>query len=125
MTPAALSPADLHFIALAFREAKASLDAGGLPIGSVLARGAHLIASGHNQRVQHGDPIAHGEMDCLRKAGRQTHLSRHNALHVAVALHDVFGNAIVQFKIPARRHQRHGQSFGGNEAFLRSHMASR
>ena len=67
-----LSLADLRFVDLSFREAKTSLDAGGLPIGSVLARGDQLVASGHNRRVQHGDPIAHGEMDCLRKAGRQT-----------------------------------------------------
>ena len=30
-----------------------------------------LIAAGHNRRVQDGDPIAHGEMDCLRRAGRR------------------------------------------------------
>ena len=28
------------------------------------------VSRGHNQRVQQGDPIAHGEMDA-RKAGRQ------------------------------------------------------
>ncbi len=57
-----LSAADLRFIELSFHEARASVDAGGLPIGSALARGSQLIASGHNQRVQHGDPIAHGEI---------------------------------------------------------------
>jgi cytosine deaminase len=43
-----LTSVDLRFIDLSFREAKASLDAGGLPIGSLLARGDHLIASGNN-----------------------------------------------------------------------------
>jgi len=62
---------DQRFAELAFLEAKKSADNGGLPIGSVLARGDKLISSGHNQRVQSDDPIAHGEMDALRKAGRQ------------------------------------------------------
>ncbi|MHA7871726.1 MAG: nucleoside deaminase, partial [Hyphococcus sp.] len=62
---------DRRFADYAYLEAKKSADQGGLPIGSVLARGAVILASGHNQRVQCGDPIAHGEMDCLRKAGRQ------------------------------------------------------
>jgi creatinine deaminase len=114
-----LSPADLHFIALAFREAKASLDAGGLPIGSVLARGAHLIASGHNQRVQHGDPIAHGEMDCLRKAGRQK-TYRDTTLYTSLSPCMMCSGAIVQFKIP-RVVINDTVNFGGNEAFLRSH----
>nr|WP_307048695.1 hypothetical protein [Arthrobacter oryzae] len=30
-----------------------------------------VIASGHNERVQNADPIAHGEMSALRAAGRQ------------------------------------------------------
>lgn len=66
-----LTPFDANFIELSFGEARRSVEQGGLPIGAALARGASLIACGHNQRVQQGDPIAHGEMDCLRKAGRQ------------------------------------------------------
>ncbi|MGC2103591.1 MAG: nucleoside deaminase, partial [Candidatus Acidiferrum sp.] len=30
-----------------------------------------LFGSGHNRRVQDGDPSAHGETDAFRKAGRQ------------------------------------------------------
>ncbi|HEU0135221.1 MAG TPA: nucleoside deaminase, partial [Allosphingosinicella sp.] len=44
---------------------------GGVPVGSLLARGGEIVAEGWNRRVQLGDPIAHGEMDCLRNAGRQ------------------------------------------------------
>jgi len=45
---------------------------GGIPIGSSLldARG-NVIAAGHNQRVQSGDPTAHAEVDCVRRAGRR------------------------------------------------------
>ena len=114
-----MSAADFHFIALAFREAKASVDAGGLPIGSVLARGTVLIASGHNQRVQQGDPIAHGEMDALRKAGRQK-TYRDTTLYTSLSPCMMCAGTIVQFKIP-RVVINDTVNFGGNEAFLKSH----
>ena len=66
-----LNETDAAFLRLAYEEAKAGFDEGGCPIGSVLARGGDLVSQGRNQRVQKGDPIAHGEMDALRKAGRQ------------------------------------------------------
>ena len=37
----------------------------------MLVRGDQIIGRGHNRRVQHGDPMAHAEIDCLTKAGRQ------------------------------------------------------
>jgi len=114
-----LTEADRRFIELSFQEAKTSLDAGGLPIGSVLARGDQLIASGHNQRVQQGDPIAHGEMDCLRKAGRQT-TYRDTTLYASLSPCMMCAGTIVQFKIP-RVVISDTVNFGGNEAFLRSH----
>ncbi|GAB14968.1 cytosine deaminase [Arthrobacter globiformis NBRC 12137] len=42
--------------------AQKSLRQGGIPIGAALARDGVVIASGHNERVQNGDPIAHGEL---------------------------------------------------------------
>jgi cytosine/creatinine deaminase len=113
------SPADLRFIELSFEEARNSLTQGGLPIGSALARGEQLIASGHNQRVQHGDPIAHGEMDCLRKAGRQA-TYRDTTLYTSLSPCMMCSGTIVQFKIP-RVVISDTVNFGGNEAFLRSH----
>jgi cytosine deaminase len=56
----------------ALAEAKAGLAEGGLPIGSVLADAAgRIVARGHNLRVQSGDPTAHGEVVCIRNAGRR------------------------------------------------------
>lgn len=109
---------DLRFAELAFREARSSYDAGGLPIGSVLARGAAFIASGHNQRVQKGDPIAHGEMDCLRKAGRQK-TYRDTTLYTSLSPCMMCAGTIVQFKIP-RIVINDTVNFGGNEDFLRA-----
>lgn len=59
------------FLRAAIDEAKQGLAEGGLPIGSVLVRNGQIIGRGHNRRVQHGDPMAHAEIDCLTNAGRQ------------------------------------------------------
>jgi cytosine deaminase len=66
-----LSEHEAAFFDAAVAEAQAGLDEGGVPVGAALAKGGTLIASGRNERVQRGDPIAHGEMSCLRRAGRQ------------------------------------------------------
>ncbi len=57
---------------VALVEARVGLAEGGIPIGAaVFGADGLLVASGHNRRVQHGDPSAHGETDAFRKAGRQ------------------------------------------------------
>ncbi len=109
---------DRRFAELAFMEAKKSADNGGLPIGSVLAKGERLIASGHNQRVQKGDPIAHGEMDCLRKAGRQASY-KGMTLYTSLSPCMMCAGTIVQFKIP-RVVINDTKNFGGNEKWLAS-----
>ncbi len=116
---AGLSDWDRRFIELAFLEAKKSADTGGLPIGSVLAEGSRLLSSGHNQRVQNGDPIAHGEMDCLRKAGRQKSY-RGMTLYTSLSPCMMCSGTIVQFKIP-RVIINDTKNFGGNEQFLLDH----
>jgi cytosine deaminase len=56
----------------ALEEARAGLAEGGIPIGAALfdASGT-LLGSGHNQRVQRGDPSAHAETEAFRNAGRR------------------------------------------------------
>lgn len=112
-----LSPFDHQIIELAFLEAKMSADAGGLPIGSVLTRGETILAAGHNQRVQQEDPIAHGEMDALRKAGRQRTYAD-TTLYTSLSPCMMCSGTIVQFKIP-RVVINDTENFGGNEAFLK------
>ncbi len=59
-------------LAAAIAEARLGLSQGGLPIGSVLADAdGNIVASGHNLRVQSGDPTAHAETVCIRRAGRR------------------------------------------------------
>ena len=62
----------LSMLETAIEEARRGLAEGGIPIGAALFDNAGLLlGSGHNRRVQDGDPSAHGETDAFRKAGRQ------------------------------------------------------
>ncbi len=62
-------PAD-PFLRIAFEEALAGYEEGGLPIGAALVYRGKLIAQGRNRRVQEGNPILHAEMSCFQNAGR-------------------------------------------------------
>jgi creatinine deaminase len=110
---------DAECMAVAIAEAEAGLAEGGIPIGSVLAGPEGIIAAGHNRRVQQGDPIAHGEMDCLRRAGRQKSY-RGLTLYTTLSPCMMCTGTIIQFKI-GRLVIGENRTFGGNEALLRSH----
>jgi cytosine/creatinine deaminase len=114
---AQLSPTDAKFLRMAYEEAKAGFDEGGCPIGSVLAEGERLIARGRNQRVQQSDPIAHGEMDCLRKAGRQRSYHR-MTLYTSLSPCMMCTGTVIQFGIP-RVVIGEAQNFPGNPDLLR------
>jgi len=113
-----LNETDRKFLRVAFEEAKAGFDEGGCPIGSVLARGDVLVSQGRNQRVQQGDPIAHGDMDALRKAGRQKSY-RDMTIYTSLSPCMMCSGTIIQFGIP-RVVIGENTTFGGNEDFLRS-----
>ena len=113
---------DLKWMEKALQQAQDSFDQGGLPIGSVLVRNHpsgedELIGEGHNQRVQQGDPIAHGEMDCIRNAGRQRSY-RDTTIYTTLSPCMMCSGTIVQFRIP-RVVIGENRNFGGNEDFLR------
>ena len=113
-----LSENDMLLLKAAYNEAKSGFDEGGCPIGSVLARNGEIIAKGRNQRVQKGDPIAHGEMDALRKAGRQKSY-QDTTLYTSLSPCMMCSGTIIQFGIP-RIVIGENINFGGNEDFLRS-----
>src|SRR5687767_7422308 len=52
-----------------------------------------------NERVQHGDPIAHGEISALRAAGRQK-TYRDTTLYTTLAPCAMCTGTIIQFEIP-------------------------
>jgi len=59
-------------LAVALAEARKGLAEGGLPVGAaIFDKDGKLLGSGHNRRVQNGDPSMHGETDAFRNAGRQ------------------------------------------------------
>lgn len=102
----------------AYEAARKSLAEGGIPIGAALARNGQVIASGHNERVQHGDPIAHGEMSALRAAGRQKSY-RDTTLYTTLAPCAMCTGTIIQFKIP-RVVVGEARTFDGEFELLRS-----
>ncbi len=110
------SRADRDFMALAYEEAKIGFDEGGLPIGAVLVEDGAAIARGRNRRIQEGDPIAHGEMDCLRRAGRRPHYKTVR-LYTTLSPCMMCAGTILQFGIQ-RVVVGEDRNFAGNLGFL-------
>lgn len=117
MTSAFPFPVEREAVDACYELALKSYREGGLPIGAVLWRDGAIVARGHNRRVQQGDPILHGEMDCLRNAGRQASY-RDTVLYTSLSPCMMCAGTIVQFKIP-RVVICENRNFGGNEDFLR------
>ena len=106
-------------LAIAITQASKSASEGGIPIGAVLVDDHGVVAVGYNRRVQDGNPIAHGEMDCLRNAGRRKDY-RDVTLYTTLTPCMMCAGTIVQFKIP-RVVIGENRTFRGNEEFLRAH----
>jgi cytosine deaminase len=107
-----------HSFEAAFHAAQQSLREGGIPIGAALARDGEVVASGHNERVQQGDPTAHGEISALRAAGRQKSY-RDTTLYTTLAPCAMCTGTILQFKIP-RVVVGEDASYAGELDYLRS-----
>jgi cytosine deaminase len=108
------------FLQAAIDEAKLSLSERGIPIGSVLVSEGKIIGRGHNCRVQTGSPIDHGEMNCLRKAGRlPSSVYRSSTMYSTLSPCPMCSGAIVLYKIP---HVIVGENrnFLGAEDYMRS-----
>jgi cytosine deaminase len=108
----------MEMMALALQQARASLDAGGVPVGAVLAAGGEVIAAGHNERVQQGDPVAHGEISALRNAGRRGSYAD-TTLYTTLSPCQMCTGAILLFQIP-RVVVGEASTFAGDLSFLRS-----
>ncbi len=107
------------FMQAAIDQALKSLSEGGIPIGSVLVRDGQLIAEGHNQRVQKLNPILHGEMDCLLKAGRIGSY-RDTVIYSTLMPCYMCAGTIVQFNIP-KVIVGESRTFAGAREFMESH----
>jgi len=111
---------DQKFMKIALAQAQKSLDEGGIPIGACLVIDGQVVAKGHNQRVQQNNPILHGEMDCLAKAGRlkpKDYLR--SALYATLSPCHMCSGAVLLYKIP-RVVMAENKTFVGAEDWLRA-----
>lgn len=88
-----------HFMHLAYEQALKSYNEGGCPIGSVIVdQNGEILGIGHNNLVQEGNPILHGEMSAMRNAGRMP-TRRHTTLYTTLSPCMMCTGTIIQFKI--------------------------
>ena len=101
-------------------QARKSLAEGGIPIGSVLVHEGKIIGRGHNCRVQTGSAIDHGEMNCLRNAGRlSASVYRNSTIYSTLSPCPMCSGAIVLYKIP-RVVVGENVTFQGAEEYMRA-----
>ena len=109
-----------RFLNAAIAQARKSIAEGGIPIGAVLVHEGRMIGQGHNCRVQSGSPIDHGEMNCLRNAGRlPASVYQRCTIYSTLSPCPMCSGAIVLYKIP-RVVVGENQTFLGPEDYLRS-----
>jgi len=108
------------FLRAAIDEAKKGLASGGIPIGSVLVCDGRILGAGHNQRVQHGSVIHHGEMNALEHAGRHpASVYQRCTIYTTLSPCPMCSGAIVLYKIP-HVIVAENKTFMGAEEYLRS-----
>jgi cytosine deaminase len=109
-----------EFMAAAIAEARAGLEEGGIPIGSVLVLDGIIVGRGHNRRVQKGSPTLHAEIDALENAGRlKASDYRRAVLYTTLSPCDMCSGAVLLYKIP-RVVIGENQTFLGGESYLQS-----
>ncbi len=109
-----------QFLDAAIAEAQKGLDAGGIPIGSVLVIDGQIVGRGHNQRVQRGSVIRHAEMDCLENAGRLSAADyRRATLYSTLSPCAMCSGAVLLYKIPTVI-VGENRTFQGPEDYVRS-----
>ena len=108
-----------EFLDAAIEEARKGLEAGGIPIGSVLVLDGRIVGRGHNQRVQKGSAVLHAEMDCLENAGRLAAADyARSTLYSTLSPCDMCSGAILLYRIP-RVIVGENRTFRGPEDHLR------
>ena len=109
-----------EFMRAAIDEARKGLSEGGIPIGSVIVHNGKILGRGHNQRVQRGSVIHHGEMNALENAGRQPAKVYYNStLYTTLSPCPMCSGAIVLYGIK-KVIVGENVTFMGDEEHLRS-----
>lgn len=93
---------DLQLMQMAMEEARASADAGEVPVGAVLVHKGEWIAKSGNRTIRDCDATAHAEMVVLREAARLIGNYRlvDTALYVTLEPCAMCSGAIVQARVP-------------------------
>ncbi|KAF9474077.1 cytidine deaminase-like protein [Pholiota conissans] len=112
-TTADWSTIDAHGLRLAIAQAHISVSEGGIPIGSAIllsidsygseASLTHytVLGAGHNERLQKGSAILHGEMSALEDAGRlRAEVYRQATLYTTLSPCSMCTGAILLYRIP-------------------------
>lgn len=108
------------FMQAAIEEAISGTKQGGIPIGSVLVYNNQIIGRGHNQRIQQGSPILHGEMDALANAKRlSANIYQASILYTTLSPCAMCSGAILLYKIP-QVVIGENQTFLGEEELLKA-----
>lgn len=92
---------DTYFMNEALKEAKKSLNEGGIPIGAVLVKDEKIISRGHNKLIQKDSVILHAEMDAIENAGRLTHEDYlKSTLYTTLSPCPMCSGAVILYNIP-------------------------
>lgn len=104
----------------AIEEARIGFAEGGIPIGSVIVHDGSIIGRGHNQRIQRGSAILHGEMAAFENAGRQSaSVYKNSVLYTTLSPCSMCAGAILLYGIP-KVVIGENKTFMGEEALLKS-----
>ena len=90
---------DRAFLQIAFEEAHSGYAEGGVPVGACLVQQGRVLARGRNRLQQEGNPVLHGETDCLRQYGRGGSFAG-TTLYTSLSPCAMCAGAILTFGIP-------------------------
>ena len=110
------TPEDRDFMHLAFEEARAGFDEGGVPVGALMVENRQVVARGRNRRVQDENPVSHGETDCMKNAGRRSDYSK-VTMYTTLSPCMMCTGTVLQFGI-RRVVIGEAKNFAGNIEFL-------
>jgi tRNA(adenine34) deaminase len=94
--------ADIELMEQALEEARASAEAGEVPIGALLVQEGQIIARSGNRTIRDCDPTAHAEMVVLRDASRKLGNYRlaGTTLYVTVEPCTMCAGGLIQARVP-------------------------
>lgn len=91
---------DYKFMMEALKEAKKSLESGGIPIGAILVKDGVIVGRGHNSLLQKNSSILHAEMDCIENSGRLKGKDyKRSTLYTTLSPCEMCSGTIILYKI--------------------------